>query len=67
MDKHVVKRHVVVGAKSGDLRPRLAERFAQSAIKRLKHVEILYIHILFVGYHVSKHSLLLCYILKYVN
>ena len=55
MQKHVVKSHVVVGAKSRKFRTRFAESFAKSAIKGLEHVEILDIHIEFIGNNVSEH------------
>ena len=55
VQKHVVERHVVVGAKPRKFRSRLAECLAKSAIKGLEHVEILDIHIKFIGDDVSEH------------
>jgi hypothetical protein len=55
VQKHAIKGLVIVGAKACKRATRLAKGSAQSAVVALKDVEVLYIHIVFVGYDVAKH------------
>ena len=47
---------VIICAKACQRTARLAKGSAQSAVIPLKDVEVLYIHIVFVGYDVAKHN-----------